>query len=48
KHIPREVFLRAGQLAGIKPEEFDHFTEFVVCDELSRCGSGGVSWGLTG
>ncbi|CAJ0754822.1 18114_t:CDS:2, partial [Entrophospora sp. SA101] len=26
----------------IKAEEFDHFTEFIVCDELCRCGSGGV------
>lgn len=35
-------------LLGIKPEEFDPFHEFVVCDELSRCGSGGVLWGLIG
>ncbi|KAJ3289504.1 hypothetical protein HDU76_007521, partial [Blyttiomyces sp. JEL0837] len=33
---------------GIKPEEFDQFHEFVVCDELARCGSGGVLWGLIG
>ncbi|CAG8446654.1 2238_t:CDS:2 [Acaulospora colombiana] len=33
---------------GVKPEEFDHFHEFVVTDELARCGSGGILWGLTG
>ncbi|KAI8906269.1 acyl-CoA dehydrogenase/oxidase [Gorgonomyces haynaldii] len=33
---------------GIKPEEFDAFHEFIVCDELSRCGSGGALWGLIG
>jgi predicted heme/steroid binding protein len=31
---------------GIKPEEFDAFTELILLDELSRCGSGGVIWGL--
>ncbi|KAJ3104569.1 hypothetical protein HDU97_009081 [Phlyctochytrium planicorne] len=34
--------------AGIKPEEYDAFHEFIICDELSRCGSGGVLWGLIG
>ena len=33
---------------GIKPEEFDSFHEFIVCDDLARCGSGGVLWGLIG
>jgi predicted heme/steroid binding protein len=33
-------------VAGLKPEEMDAFHEFIVCDELSRCGSGGVLWGL--
>jgi alkylation response protein AidB-like acyl-CoA dehydrogenase len=33
---------------GIKPEEFDGFHEFIICDELSRCGAGGVLWGLVG
>ncbi|RHZ54188.1 hypothetical protein Glove_429g42 [Diversispora epigaea] len=35
-------------IGGIKPEEFDHFHEFIVTDELARCGSGGLLWGLTG
>lgn len=33
---------------GIVPEEWDQFHEFIVCDELARCGSGGVLWGLIG
>jgi len=32
----------------LKGEEIDVFHEFIVIDELSRCGSGGVSWGLAG
>ncbi|CAI2187120.1 4685_t:CDS:2 [Funneliformis geosporum] len=35
-------------IGGVKVEEFDHFHEFIVSDELARCGSGGVLWGLTG
>lgn len=35
-------------LAGIKPDEFDSFHGFIICDELARCGSGGVLWGLIG
>uniref|UniRef100_A0A1D1Y850 Long-chain specific acyl-CoA dehydrogenase, mitochondrial n=1 Tax=Anthurium amnicola TaxID=1678845 RepID=A0A1D1Y850_9ARAE len=35
-------------IGGVKADEFDHFHEFVICDELARCGSGGVLWGLTG
>jgi hypothetical protein len=34
--------------AGIEPSKFDNFHEFVVCDELSRTGSGGFLWGLIG
>ncbi len=33
---------------GIKPEEFNAFHELVICDELCRCGSGGVVWALIG
>ncbi|TPX37119.1 hypothetical protein SmJEL517_g00967 [Synchytrium microbalum] len=33
---------------GVKPDEFDAFHEFIICDELSRCGSGGVVWALVG
>src|SRR4051812_33203917 len=31
---------------GVKPEEFDMFHHLVLIDEVSRCGSGGVMWGL--
>lgn len=34
--------------AGIDPLEFDAFHELIVADELSRCGAGGVMWGLVG
>lgn len=35
-------------VAGLDPKKLDAFHEFIVCDELSRCGSGGVLWGLIG
>ncbi|CAG8551724.1 10983_t:CDS:2 [Dentiscutata erythropus] len=35
-------------IGGVKPEEFDNFHEFIITDELARCGSGGILWGLTG
>ncbi|PRP89639.1 hypothetical protein PROFUN_00903 [Planoprotostelium fungivorum] len=31
---------------GVKPEEWNHFHELILLDELSRAGSGGVVWGL--
>ncbi|KAI3648492.1 hypothetical protein MP228_006346 [Amoeboaphelidium protococcarum] len=38
-----------GPMVGdIAPEKFDGFHEFIVCDELSRCGSGGTLWALIG
>jgi len=33
---------------GIKPEEFDQFHELILTDEIARCGSGGVMWGVSG
>ena len=30
------------------PEGFDAFHELIMIDELSRCGSGGVCWGIFG
>lgn len=41
-HAPPEL-IPYGYPAGIKPEEWDAFHNVVVVDELSRCGSGGVS-----
>lgn len=29
-------------------EDLDPFHEFIVTDELARCGSGGVCWGISG
>ncbi|ORX46285.1 acyl-CoA dehydrogenase NM domain-like protein [Hesseltinella vesiculosa] len=33
---------------GIEYEKFDAFHRMIVLDELSRCASGGVTWGLIG
>lgn len=31
---------------GVKPEEFDYFHELILIDEVARCGSAGILWGL--
>jgi predicted heme/steroid binding protein len=41
-------YLEVPYPGNIPAEKFDNFHEFVVCDELSRCGSGGALWGLIG
>ncbi|GAA5813212.1 hypothetical protein MFLAVUS_006686 [Mucor flavus] len=33
---------------GVPIADFDAFHHIIVADELSRCGSGGVTWGLIG
>jgi len=33
---------------GVKPEEWDAFHLLILNDELCRCGSGGVVWGICG
>ncbi|BGP24446.1 hypothetical protein JCM10295v2_003359 [Rhodotorula toruloides] len=33
---------------GFDPEEWDAFHNFIVVDEMSRCGSGGILYGLLG
>ena len=33
---------------GVTPQEFDQFHEYILLDELSRCGSGGVLWAVSG
>ena len=33
---------------GIRPEQYDAFCELIVVDEISRCGSGGLAWGILG
>jgi hypothetical protein len=30
----------------VKADEFDSFHEMIIIDEVARCGSGGVVWGL--
>ncbi|KAI8139052.1 acyl-CoA dehydrogenase/oxidase [Fennellomyces sp. T-0311] len=37
-----------GLPAGITREEWDTFHGIIVTDEITRCGSSGVSWGLVG
>jgi len=33
-------------MGGVKPEEFDAFHEKIILEELARCGSAGVGWGM--
>jgi len=35
-------------LGGIQPSEWNAFHELILFDELSRCGSGGLTWGYVG
>ncbi|KAJ3006110.1 hypothetical protein HKX48_000300 [Thoreauomyces humboldtii] len=42
------AYTERGPIGGVKPEEYNAFHEFIICDELSRCGSGGIVWGLIG
>ncbi|KAF9434229.1 hypothetical protein BGZ76_008354 [Entomortierella beljakovae] len=37
-----------GPNAVVRPDEYDAFHAFIIGDELARCGSGGVLWGLCG
>ncbi|KAK3281502.1 hypothetical protein CYMTET_10710 [Cymbomonas tetramitiformis] len=34
------------EYAGPGPEDYDYFHELILVDEICRCGSGGVVWGL--
>ncbi len=43
-----DTFVSSGLAGGIKPEEYDAFHELILIDELSRCGSGGVLWAISG
>ncbi|KAF9296345.1 hypothetical protein BGZ74_010381, partial [Mortierella antarctica] len=42
------LLFRGGENAIVPKEEFDAFHGFIIFDELSRCGSGGVLWGILG
>jgi len=35
-------------IGGIRPEEYDHFHELIIVDEVARAGSGGILWALFG
>lgn len=41
-------YIEASPAGGVTVEQFDVFCELVVTDEISRCGSGGLVWGLFG
>ncbi|KAJ1499445.1 hypothetical protein HMI55_004395, partial [Coelomomyces lativittatus] len=41
-------YLVAPLPGGVSPDQWDVFHEMVICDELSRAGSGGFVWGLIG
>lgn len=46
--LPKK-WMRNKMIMGCVPlDEFDAFHEFVLSDEMARCGSGGVMWGLFG
>ncbi|EEQ98402.1 Acyl-CoA dehydrogenase, putative [Perkinsus marinus ATCC 50983] len=38
----------ADPVVAAKPQGFDYFHELIFIDELCRCGSGGVMWGMMG
>jgi len=46
--LPALVGYWPTEYVGPGPENFDAFHELIAIDELSRCGSGGVLWNLTG
>jgi alkylation response protein AidB-like acyl-CoA dehydrogenase/predicted heme/steroid binding protein len=43
-----QPYTDAKDIMGVPFEEYDAFHEFIVGDELARCGSGGACWGLCG
>ncbi|ORX81672.1 acyl-CoA dehydrogenase NM domain-like protein [Basidiobolus meristosporus CBS 931.73] len=45
---PSEFACTKNIIGDVSPEEFDAFHEFIICDEMARCGSGGVLWGIMG
>ncbi|KAF9369855.1 hypothetical protein CPC16_004136, partial [Podila verticillata] len=46
--VEQASLFRGGANAIVPPAEFDAFHSFIIGDELARCGSGGVLWGLCG
>lgn len=43
-----EAMVPYGMPGGVAYKDFDAFHRLIVLDELSRCASGGVTWGLIG
>ncbi|KAJ3306990.1 hypothetical protein HDV03_003317 [Kappamyces sp. JEL0829] len=43
-----EKYLEVPYPGDVPHDKFDHFHNMIVCDELSRTGSGGFLWGLIG
>ncbi|KAI9591481.1 acyl-CoA dehydrogenase/oxidase [Syncephalis fuscata] len=41
-------FMEIDNILGVPLDEFDIFHEFIIGDEICRCGSGGVLWGICG
>ena len=46
--FPKELQNGPAVLGVVDPKEFDYFHWLILYDELSRCGSGGICWGLCG
>ncbi|ORZ02043.1 acyl-CoA dehydrogenase/oxidase [Lobosporangium transversale] len=46
--VEQTTLFRGGDKAIVPTQEFDAFHGFIIFDELSRCGSGGVLWGILG
>eukprot|EP00457_Paulinella_chromatophora_P003753 gb/GEZN01003761.1/.p1 GENE.gb/GEZN01003761.1/~~gb/GEZN01003761.1/.p1 ORF type:complete len:546 (+),score=78.53 gb/GEZN01003761.1/:46-1683(+) len=47
KHFPKE-YATYPLPNGIKAEDLDCFHELIMLDEMARCASGGITWGLAG
>lgn len=43
-----EKYCAMPSTVDIDPKDFDPFHELILVDEMSRCGSGGVMWGVCG
>lgn len=43
-----DEFIPPPAALKMNPKEFDPFHELILLDEMARCGSGGVMWGISG
>eukprot|EP01094_Clydonella_sp_ATCC50884_P000040 TRINITY_DN1002_c0_g2_i3.p2 TRINITY_DN1002_c0_g2~~TRINITY_DN1002_c0_g2_i3.p2 ORF type:complete len:342 (-),score=138.71 TRINITY_DN1002_c0_g2_i3:96-1070(-) len=44
----RSEYCGSNILGGVLPSEYDVFHTMIIIDEVSRCGSGGICWGIFG